>query len=280
MIISRCSIALLAISAGLLPASANRRMGRRHLQDGEPVDSDSQLNVTDIVGIADVIEEDDKSGKSSKSDDDARQTAKDFYQYVDSNLILTGIYGGIPGKRKPDKGVTFVEALRYSVLNKCSLTPIRDDFELQQVQTVLATAVSTGQAQVTNPTDFAWVGVAKDPMTTKDSSKNPSIGGKLCRAGSWKNLYDDSDLGGYETAPCAWAMPDKCPGGCWLENVMGNKANILDDYLDDSSGEPNNVGYNRLQTKALMNASSLRLFDAHEGQIEQAKGAIYLRKLK
>lgn len=265
MIIARCSIALLAISAGLLPASANRRMGRRHLQDGEPIET----NVTDIVGIADVIEED---GKSGVSDDDDKETVNDFvfYQYVDAETILSNLYGEDPESR----GITFLEALRYDGLSKCYLTPIRDDFELLQVQTVLEVASNSDQA-----TDFAWVGVAKDPVLVYESPQGDMPKKKfLCRAGSWKNLYDDSDLGGYDTAPCG--DPGQCPGGCWLENVMENKNGIFLDYW--GSGEPDNAAgpYNQLQTKALMQASTSRLFDAHEGQINQAKGAIYLCKLK
>lgn len=53
---------------------------------------------------------------------------------------------------------------------------------------------------------------------------------------------------------------------------MDNKNSIFLDYW--GSGEPdNNAGYNQLQTKALMQASTSR-------QINQAKGAIYLCKLK
>lgn len=118
-------------------------------------------------------------------------------------------------------------------------------------------------------------------MTTKDSSRNDSNQGRLCRAGSWKNLYDDSDLGGYKTAPCTKSTAAQCPGGCWLENVKGSKADILNNYWDPSGAqaEPNNRG--SLQTKAFMQTSEpFLLFDAHEGQILQSNGAIYLCKLK
>lgn len=290
MIISR-SVVLLALSAGLLPAAADLRMGRRHLQ-GTVLES----NVTDTASVADVIvEEDGKKKEDAYKNEVAKRSAT--YQYVNAESILKGIYGEVPASRTggKDSGITFTEALRYSELNKCFLTPIRDDLELLEVQTALQIALETSQVPVFDPMSmpnprqtFAWVGVSKDAsLTTTSPEPDEFLGQRLCRAGNWKNLFDGSDLGGYESGPymdCA----SNCPGGCWLSEVS-NRITILNDYwFDDGSlpeGEPDNgadnmMRYNKLETKAMMKAKDKRLYDTHGGNIVAARGAIYMCKVE
>lgn len=281
MIFSR-SIVLLPLSFGVTAATDLRRMGgRRHLQDVV-----ATSNATDATSIADDIVEEDRKGKSS-SDDYSNSVARDSvtYQYLNAKFILKGLYGSAEPMGRTGKGITFTEALRYEELSNCFLTPIRDDLELLQVKTVLQTARATNQVPTA---DFAWMGVSKDAMLTVESPIGDTFGKRLCRAGSWKNLFDGSDLGGYETNFDMDSCPpeDVCPGGCWLGNEDGKRGDILKKYWwtpdtnDLKVGEPNNQGYNRLQTKALMKASNSRLYDAHEAQIDQATGAIYMCKLE
>ena len=292
MIISR-SVVLLALSAGLLPAAADLRMGRRHLQ-GTVLES----NVTDTASVADVIVEED--GK--KSDDFKNEVAKRFatYQYVNAESILEGIYGEVPERRiGKDSGITFTEALRYSELNKCFLTPIRDDLELVQVQTALQIALETNQVPPFDPDSttanpgktFAWVGVSKDAsLTTTSPEPTNTRAQRLCRAGNWKNVFDGSDLGGYKTGPymsCAIT----CTAGCWLSEEENGRNAILDDYWSEMSdedaaeGEPDNgadnmMRYNKLETKAMMKAKDKRLYDTHESNIKDARGALYMCKVE
>ena len=284
----------LVLSAGLLGVAAAadlRRMGgRRHLQyeDANAIDAIAS-NATDVTGIADDAIEEDKRGKDS-SDDYSNSVARDSvtYQYLNSKFILKGLYGSAEPMGRSGKGITFTEALRYEELSNCFLTPIRDDLELLQVKTVLQTAKATNQVPSASGKDFAWVGVSKDAMLTVESPIGDTFGKRLCRAGSWKNLFDGSDLGGYETNFDMESCPteDVCPGGCWLGSEDGKRADILKKYwwTPDTSnlkvGEPNNKDYNRLQTKVLMNASNSRLHDAHESQIDQATGAMYMCKLE
>ena len=232
---------------------------------------------------------------ASSSSSSSSSVTRDFatYQYVNAETILTSMYGEVPASRTGNSlGITFTEAFRYPRTNDglggCHLTPIRDDLELLQVQTVLETSGSTGQAGDLE-WNFAWVGVSKDPMLTVQSSAGPGYGKRFCRAGSWKNLFDGSDLGGYETNVDMPSCPSEsdCPGGCWLGAEAG-RAEIINRYWytdpinatctpELCDGEPDNKDYyHRLQTKALMELSSLRLYDAHESQLQQAKGAIYL----
>ena len=291
MIISR-SVVLLALSAGLLPAAADLRMGRRHLQ-GTVLES----NVTDTASVADVIvEEDGKKKEDAYKNEVAKSSAT--YQYVDAKTILTNLYGEVPERRTgKDSGITFTEALRYSDLNKCFLTPIRDNLELLQVQTALQIALETNQVPPFDPDSmtanpgktFAWVGVSKDALlTTTSPEPEMFLGQRLCRAGNWKNFFDGSDLGGYESGPYMGCAPN-CPGGCWLSEVS-NRNTILNDYwFDEGStpgdGEPDNgadnmMRYNKLETKAVMKARDKRLYDTHGGNIVAARGAIYMCKVE
>lgn len=293
MIISR-SVVLLALSAGLLPAAADLRMGRRHLQ-GTALES----NVTDTASIADVIEEDGKKKDDEFKNEVAKRSAT--YQYVDAKTILTNLYGEVPERRTgTDSGITFTEALRYSELNKCFLTPLRDDLELLQVQTALEIALVTKQVPPKDPTDtnanspgktFAWVGISKDAsLTTTSPEPDMFLGQRLCRAGNWKNLFDGSDLGGYKTGDYMDCAPN-CPGGCWLSEEDNGRNAILDNYWsetdesDPAEGEPDNgadnmMRYNKLETKAMMKAKDKRLYDTHGGNIVAARGAIYMCKVE